>query len=671
VRALARGLAAIAALLALAVLAAAILLPRWLAGDAARERLLAAAREATGREVAVGELSLALFPPRLVAGHLVVGDAAAPLVTAERADLRVRVAPLLAGLVVIESASLDGVAWRIPRTAAGLELPVAARAGSDTMQSRSPKTGAKPERAAPIFAVERVTLRHSQVVWDDVAASPPVRIELQDVTGAARGTSPDEPIELALSGTLASGGRIAIERSTATLDAQVDLTATLEDVALAPFAPYLGRDLALAGRAAGTVRASGPLQALERLEAELAVADAELRAGDVAARGPVAVKARLAGALDRLAGELELDATQATLRAYGGAFEKPAGAPATATGRLVRDAAGKLGVDGVRVQIKNMEGRARSEPGAWRLEVPPFDLARFLGLAHGPLELRGALRATAAAVESDGVVATAGGQPVAIRWRAAGLDGDPRHELAVAIRQADARLLLAALTGDEDLLEGPLTLEAALAGPLGGGALAGLAGTVDLDVGAGRIPSVSPLRAALDGLARFDEIRRALDPERAQRSLGPYLGDRFESLAGRFDVAGGRARTREALGWNGLVLRYPGYRLELRGAIGLADQALDAKGRVVMEPELEAALAGRDAPDGAGARVIEVASVRGTLAEPKLVIDQAGAAAFAASLALAQQRDRWERKIDDALGAGSGSAILDALDGFLGRKERR
>ena len=57
------------------------------------------------------------------------------------------------------------------------------------------------------------------------------------------------------------------------------------------------------------------------------------------------------------------------------------------------------------------------------------------------------------------------------------------------------------------------------------------------------------------------------------------------------------------------------------------------------------------------------------LAEPKLEIDQAGAIAFAASLALAQKRDKWESKLDKALGPGSGGALLDALDGLLGGKK--
>jgi hypothetical protein len=120
------------------------------------------------------------------------------------------------------------------------------------------------------------------------------------------------------------------------------------------------------------------------------------------------------------------------------------------------------------------------------------------------------------------------------------------------------------------------------------------------------------------------------------------------------------------------VLRYPGYELALRGSVSLGDYAIDAKGRLVLDPALEAALADDpDAATGKAPRVIEIASVEGTLLEPKLRIDEAGAVAFAAALTLAQKRDKWERKLDDALGEGKGGELLDALDGFLGKKERQ
>jgi hypothetical protein len=719
VRALGRIALVLVAVVLLALGAAAWLLPRWLEGDAFRELLVGAARDATGRDVAWDDLSLALFPPRLVATQLRVGEAAAPLVVAERADLRIAVAPLLARVVLFDSLALEGVTWRVVRSANGVELPIATRDAPRTAAASAatppvpadptaPRAKAATSGSGPAlrFAVRSVALRHSRIVWDDRAAKPPVSIEIRDVEGRAEGTSADAPADVSLDGALASGGTLRVA-GTAMLDGTLDLEATLEGVDLAPFSAYFGRDFALTGRVGGTLRARGPAAALAALEADLEVADASLRAGDVAAQGPIALKARLHGDVAVPEGDFEVDATRAQLSAYGGAFKKSPGAPATASGKLVRDANGKLGVDSVRLSIKNMNGALRAAPDGLHFSAAPFDLkgwgevipslaavapegniaiegmrvatgplalagrvaldgVRLRPAGRAPIALRGALVGQGASIASEGLVAIAGGQRIALRLRADKLDGAPRHHLQLDTQNADARALLEALTGKPDLLEGPATIAADLAGPLDATALAGVAGGIDLAVGAGRIPRVSPLRAAVDGLAGHSESARLIDRKRAEVSLAPYLGDRFESITGHFSVGGGRART------DALVLRYPGYQLELRGSVGLVDQSLDLAGRIALEEKVLTALAERPPEaSGGGTRVIEVARVRGTAAEPKLEIDRAGALAFAASFALAQRREKLERKLDKKLGEGSGGAILDALDQLLGKKDER
>jgi len=633
----ARGLLAVAAACLVAVAVAAWLLPRWVAGDAARERLLAAARDATGRDVAVDALSLALLPPRLVATGVRVGDAAAPLVTAERVDLRLDLVPLFSRELVVESLALEGVIWRVPRTRSGIDLPWKSGGASVQVEAPLPAAAAAGAARGLRLAVAHITLEHSQLVWDDAVATPPVRIEVRDLAGDARGGGPGAPLAVTLGGTLASGGTLRLARDPAVAGAP-DLEVTLDGVDLGVIAPYLGKDLALAGKVGGTLRANGPAASLDALDAALEIADANVRAGEVVATGPVGVTASLQGALEALTGSFELDATRASLDAYGGVFKKAPGAPAKATGRLVRDAQGRLGVDGVRVKIENMDGKAS-------------------------IDVEGTVFADASQLRSEGLVARVGGQPVAIEVRADGLAGQSRHHTRIATRAADARALLAAFGGD-DVLDGPVTLDARLTGPLGARLVPDLGGVIDVAVGPGRIPNVSPLGEALGLLDAYPEAARALNRKKTARRLAPFLGDRFESIAGRFDVAGGRART------DALVLRYPGYRLELRGTLGLADARLDAKGRLVLEPAIEAALADADGAAPGSERVIELARVEGTIGKPKLRIEQAGAIAFAASLTLAQKRDQWERKLDKSLGEGKGGAILDALDGILGKKER-
>ncbi len=698
---------ALAVALLLVIAAATWLLPRWLEGDAFREILRTAAQDATGREVAWDELSLALFPPRLVATQVRVGDAAAPLIVSERVEMRVAVAPLLARSIEIESLALEGVTWRIIRTADGIEWPTARRdAESDPKPPDSVSRPARANRAdgpSLELALRSVTLQRSQVIWEDRSLTPPLQVEVREVTGSATGTTADAPIGVSLAGTLASGGTLRIERDVANAGV-VDLEVTLDGVDLAPLSPYFGRDFALAGRVGGTLRARGPAKALEALEADLELVEASVRAGDVATQGPVALKARLHGSLAVPEGDFELDATRAALSAYGGAFKKPPGAPATATGKLVRDANGKLSVDDVHLSIKNMNGQTRVAPDGVHFDAAPFDLTgwgdlipalaslapeglialegvrvatsplalggrvrldgvRLHAANRAPIALRGALVGQGASVASEGLVATLGGEAVALSLRVESLDAVPRHRSQLHTKNADARALLAALTGKSDLLEGPVTIDADLAGPLGEAALAELSGSVDLAVGAGRIQGISPLRAAVDGLAHYSESAKLIDRERAEKSLAPYLGDRFESIRGRFTVSEGRART------DALVIRYPGYQLEVRGSVALVDQRLDLAGRIALDDAVFAALAEKPAEAGATARIIDVARVHGTAAEPKLEIDRAGAIAFAASFALAQRRDKLERKLDKHLGGGNGGAILDALDRLLGKKK--
>ena len=704
---------ALALALLLAIVAAAWLLPRWFAGEGFREILRTAAQDATGRDVAWDDLSFALFPPRLVATQLRVGDAAAPLVLAERVDLRIAVAPLLERLVRVDSLALDGVLWRIERTPAAIEVPIAHNDTPGELRPAVASPAANPQPAPAVpeasrgpslrFAVRSVALHRSRIVWDDGALQPPVSIELRDVEGIATRSSADAPMSGSITGTLASGGTLRIAGRVAG-GGNLDAEATLAAVDLAPFAAYFGRGFAVAGRMDGTIRARGPVAALEALEADLEIADANVRAGDIATQGPVTLKAHLHGAITKSEGDFELDATRAQLSAYGGAFKKPPGAPATASGKLVRDANGKLSVDGVHLSIKNMNGQTRAAPDGVHFDAAPFDLTgwgelipalsslapegpialegvrvatapfalggrvRLDGVqlhtaSRAPIALRGALLGHGASLASEGLVATLGGQAVPLSLRLDDLGGSPHHRVQFHAKNVDARALLEALTGKADVLEGPTTIDADLAGPLGAAALGGITGKIDLDVGSGRIPNVSPLRAAVDGLARYSESARLIDRERAERSLAPYLGDRFESIRGHFAVADGRART------DALVLRYPGYQLEVRGSVALEGQRLDLAGRLALDEAVFAALAEKPAEEGAGARTIDVARVHGTAAEPKLEIDRAGALAFAASFALAQRRDKLERKLDKQLGEGSGGAILDALDRLLGKKK--
>src|SRR5690606_35809564 len=99
--------------------------------------------------------------------------------------------------------------------------------------------------------------------------------------------------------------------------------------------------------------------------------------------------------------------------------------------------------------------------------------------------------------------------------------------------------------------------------------------------------------------------------------------------------------------------------------------ALDARGRLVLEEEAYAALAGEEPQPGGRARTVPLASVRGTLDAPRLAIDPQAALALAATFATAGRRDKIEKKLDDVLGKGAGRGVLDAIDGLFSPREPR
>ena len=88
-----------------------------------REPVLARASVALGREVQLGELDLALFPPALRARDIrVAGLEAGDPPFAEVAELRLRISPLalLAGRVVLRAVAVDSPRLRIPVDAEGM-----------------------------------------------------------------------------------------------------------------------------------------------------------------------------------------------------------------------------------------------------------------------------------------------------------------------------------------------------------------------------------------------------------------------------------------------------------------------------------------------------------------------------------------------------------------------
>ncbi len=718
-------------LLLVGIAALVVALPRLASSDAVRARIAEAARDATGREVSFAALSFGLFPPRLVVTQPSVAapePGAPPMLRAERLDLRLSLLPLLARAVVVDSVLLEGVDLRLVRTRHGIELPLARPGVARAPETPGPEAAAGARRSPGsgfAFAVGSFELRGAHVVLEDRSLGTPVVWELADLDGRARAGRLVDPIEIELTGRIASGGRFQL-RGQAKLDGSADLELELEEVALAPAAPYAGSQARIAGGAvSGRLRSSGPVASPREVAADLVVSDAELEVEDVAFQGRLGLGAKLAGGEAGLGGPFEIDATQARLR-YGGFFEKPPGTEATASGRLV-PAAGGLDVRDWHLKIRNFEAEAKLRTGSrtrigldakpfelqgWgelvpalapfhpqgqialeklALETPPLDLSgtvwlRALRLRPGsgaadagePVTLDGALLAQGTSVRSSDLVAKAGREVVGLELEIAGLAGAPRYRVGASTASAEVAELVRALTGQPARLSGPLTANADLSGPLGGDTdpLRALSGRARIDIGKGRIAGVSLLRGVLERLGTFAEVAALAGASRGSAALEPFYRDEFDSITGSFDLGGGLARTED------LRLVYRDYSVDLRGAYGLVDESLDFTGKLTIGRALDAALSG--GPDGSASaapaaptsgsagreKVIPLAHVRGTLGSPRVELTREAALALASGFATGRRREKLEEKIDERLGEGSGKEVIDALEGLLGGRER-
>jgi len=711
VRRLVRALLFLGALVALAGVLLAIGLPRLVDRPEVRARIEAAAREATGRDVRFEGLAIGILPPRVRVLSPTVAATTPhepPLFAAEEAALRVALLPLLARTLVVDSLEIVKPTLRVVRSPRTPPAPEKTPAPSAPTAS-----GGANEGAGLRLAVRHFALHDGTVVLEDHGVTPPVTWTLEDIQAKAAGTSLQAPIDFSLSGRLASGGLLRAE-GTSTTSGNVDLHATLETVDLAALKPYVGKTAtALAGSLAGTVHVQGAVTARSTVDAELKVTNANVAVTSMALHGPLALHAQLAGEPATLSGKFDVDATAAEI-VYQGGFTKPVGTPATVSGQLVHDAEGALGVDDLRVRVKNLDARGtlrtgqrtrlelRAEPldvSGWESLLPPLKGAALRGeiapgalaVATGPVDLRGTpafhqivvqlpakppvaldggLELAGDVVRTRGLVVHLAGQPFTLVAELTALATQPRYRVQAGANQIDSKALVNAFSQRKDVFEGPLTLKSDLSGPLGPGAslLQTVRGTARVDVGRGRLRGVSLLRGTFDQLGTLGAL--ALEAGRAKggRDLQRFYEDEFESIGGTFVVADGRATTSD------LKMIYRNYRVDLQGGLGLADQSLDMTGKLTIDPELNAAVASQTSggANGSGSpRTIPLAHVTGTLSEPKVSIRGADAASFAASYALGQNRGKLEKKIDEKLGQGAGREVLDTLDGLLGGSKKK
>jgi len=733
----------LAVLLVTVLVALTVALPRLVGSDAARARIQEVARETTGREIRYGELDFGLVPPRLVVKDPEVkgeSDDSAPVFQAAGLELEIALPALLGGQLVVDSLVVEGGKVRLLRTPEGVELPgeaaaaearkafVAAHPSSKwskcwesepsadaTASSReeSPGTGGgDDEESGFAFAVRQVALRDSRVLLEDQSVSPPVLWELDDVIGTASGESVGDAIDFEIEGSLASGGSVQA-KGEAEFGGPFRIDFQLEDVVLAPLAPYLSKGQRVRGAASGTVATLRTEQETERVSVDVVVRGGELAVEDLVVRGEMKILANLGEGFGDAAGSFQLDATDAEVE-YGVLLRKGRGTAATATGRIVTGPDGEIGLQDTEVKIENFEAEVQVETGARNrttIDAEPFDLTgwgeripaladldpsgelgiRGLVVAKEPLEmhgaldlhgvhlrrgegeevvLRGVLRAAGSEIRSENLVAEVAGHEIRLTVLVFGLGGPSRFAAKVEADAVESSALLALFTEKSDTLQGPLELRGKLSGPLGSGRPLAetLEGKLRVRIEPGRLKGVSVLQRTFQGVGTIGDAEPLAGRLEGGRTLQRFYDDEFQYLGGTLRIARGLVRSDD------LKLVYHNYTVDLRGTVRLRDQQLDLQGKLTIDDEIDGTIANQGAPERkpepGRSREIPLARVTGTLDSPRVELTEEAVLRLAAVYATSERRDEWKEKIDKYLGEGSGSQVLDTLDGILSGEPR-
>lgn len=689
------------------------LLPGWVDSPAVRTRIEEAARDATGREFHYETLSFGVLPPRLrVVDPSLAGETPSdpPFAEAHEVSLRVALLPLLSRSLVLEKLVIDQPVVRLVRDSTGLRLPEREKPEpKEKKGTHEPREGGADESGVSL-AVKAASLRGGRILFEDRTVKPAAEIEVGLDANAA--FSQTEPTKVDLDATL-GGGRMNVAGEADLLAQQSQWKAKLDGIDLAVIKPYLSDGRSASGSLSGTIEGSGN-PASPALTADLKLSDGVVQIRDIGLRGPLSVKAQLSGGDEPRSGDFDVDATDAALDAYQGAYQKPAGKPGSVKGKFVSKPDGSIAVDDLELKIHNLDARGKVDVGKRvqaELTAPPFDLTGWdelvpalaeyhlagklvpgtLRVATDPLSVRGRIGLDGVrlampegaeitlqgAVEGRGdsislvdLTLTTGGQSVKIGGDVSGLSQKRMgYHLKLDSDGAESNTLLSAFTAAKDQLYGPLFVDTDLTGKTDDPGLQSLAGHVQFGVHPGKIKDVSLLQLTVQKLGTFGEaalLFTALDKPSRMKKLERYYGDEFNELAGTFDVAGGWART------NDLRLVYPSYRVDLKGGLRLRDLGLDFKGTLTFDKEVDAALAeGSDATATSEKRTIELASITGTLDDPKVGLSSGAVRSWVGGYTGKQLRDKYQDKVDEKLGKDLGGDVGDLVEGLLGGKKKQ
>lgn len=306
-------------------------------------------------------LEVGLWPPRLTIRKLVFGVASGSpedaRLTAESAELRLALLPILERRVQIDSLIVSGVELVVTRTSKGFLLPVLREEEQDVeaMHPDDPGTvEATAGREAFEFALRRIVLSESRILLHDRTRPSLIEWRLEGLEFEAlpaQGRSgmflfgsreTDALIRFDARFELADGGRLDIE-GTSTRQGVLDVRVVIESFDLAIANPFVfDLKLELGGLAVGKARVVGAAASPEFISLDVEVTSGLLRMPDYFAEGPFRATLKLESPFsDRPSGRIDLDLTAARLE-VGDQFEKPAGKHAQMTIEFESDESGEI-----------------------------------------------------------------------------------------------------------------------------------------------------------------------------------------------------------------------------------------------------------------------------------------------------------------------------------------
>jgi hypothetical protein len=659
----------IVALALVAVVAAAVGVSLiWLEPDDLRAPLETRLSDALGRPVALGPLSLALWPlPALEVKDVRIGGKtpqSPPLAEISALRLRLSLLPLLVGRVVLGAVELERPVVRldVDRTSRPV-FPVPAPAGAEPGESpASEPAGA----GGPLLAVDSIRIREGSV------SAGPWQVD-----------------NLSLDGKLSADGsaRLRADADLPKLGKLRNLNANIQGIGADALSVQAQGELregdvgGLAGLAGlppagGTLAGSFELALdagkLTSVALDLAGSDLVIRSGSLYLEGGAALEAELPGSF-------ALDLERADL-VMGGTFHKARGVP----GRIEGRAAGLLPprkLEGVRVRLAGVElplevdldsgaadvKSARIEleelaplvehalpplGGALALEplhlgLSPLSISGSVGLdavsielEHGKPELSGSLRGEGRRVVAEKLALSIGGQTLDLR---ASYEL-PTDELRARLEAngVDFEPLLAALSGHHEVtgrLTSHFDLEMAR---LAGEGRPYVGGKGRLELRDGRIRGVSLLRQVVGELAVVPVLAAAV----REGDPSAYDEEEFESLTSDFQLVNQRLETQN------LELVYRKGTLYLAGWINVLAGTLSMSGRVELARGVD--------EQGAARRplVIPISSLSGTVSDPRVRLDaRALAGVFAGAASGGPVREKLEERI--------GKEGADLVEGLL------